>query len=80
MLDDERTESTLFAKVEDVKTKKPFAPDVKVGVTIGRRALANGLLCRFDPHWLAFGPPLVTTEEQLGEMLAVLDKSMGEVL
>ncbi len=28
------------------------------GVQVGRRALANGLLCRFDPHWIAFGPPL----------------------
>ena len=29
------------------------------GVQVGRRALAHGLLCRFDPHWIAFGPPLV---------------------
>ena len=26
---------------------------------VGRRALEHGLLCRFDPHWIAFGPPLV---------------------
>jgi adenosylmethionine-8-amino-7-oxononanoate aminotransferase len=49
-------------------------------VRIGRRALANGLLCRFDPNWLAFGPPLVVTGEQLDEMLEVLDRSMGEAL
>ena len=24
--------------------------------SVGRRALANGLLCRFDPHWLAVRP------------------------
>ncbi len=66
--------------VEDVKTKRAFAPGVNIGQRIGRRALANGLLCRFDPHWLAFGPPLVTTEGELGEMLAVLDRSIGEVL
>ena len=47
---------------------------------IGKRALENGLLCRFDPHWLAFGPALVTTAEQTDEMVAILDKSMGEVL
>ena len=40
----------------------------------------NGLLCRFDPHWIAFGPPLVVTAEQIDEMVAVLDRSMGEVL
>ena len=49
-------------------------------IKIGRRALANGLLCRFDPHWIAFGPALVVTAEQLDDMLALLDKSMGEVL
>ncbi|MFO0930408.1 MAG: aspartate aminotransferase family protein [Gemmataceae bacterium] len=66
--------------VEDVRTRRAFAAERAFGVQVGRRALANGLLCRFDPHWLAFGPPLVTTEEQLDEMLAVLDRSLGEVL
>jgi adenosylmethionine-8-amino-7-oxononanoate aminotransferase len=66
--------------VQDIKTKRPFPAEVGVGVRIGRRALANGLLCRFDPNWLAFGPALVVTAEQLDEMLAVLDRSMGEAL
>jgi adenosylmethionine-8-amino-7-oxononanoate aminotransferase len=66
--------------VRDQRTKARFGSPPGLGVRIGRRALANGLLCRFDPHWLAFGPALVVTEEQLGEMLAVLDRSMGEVL
>ena len=52
----------------------------RICVKIGRRALANGLLCRFDPHWIAFGPALVVTAEQLDEMLGLLDRSMGEVL
>lgn len=66
--------------VQDVTTRRSFPAEVNFGVRVGRRALANGLLCRFDPNWLAFGPPLVTTGEQLGEMLAVLDRSLGEVL
>ena len=66
--------------VRDVKTKESFPADVAFGTRVGRRALANGLLCRFDPNWLAFGPPLVVTAEQIEEMLAVLDRSMGEVL
>jgi adenosylmethionine-8-amino-7-oxononanoate aminotransferase len=37
-------------------------------------------LCRFDPHWIAFGPALVVTAEQIDEMVAVLDRSMGEAL
>jgi adenosylmethionine-8-amino-7-oxononanoate aminotransferase len=66
--------------VRDPKTKEPFPADEVIGVKIGRRALDNGLLCRFDPHWLAFGPSLVVTAEQIDEMLALLDRSMGEVL
>jgi adenosylmethionine-8-amino-7-oxononanoate aminotransferase len=66
--------------VRDVKTKEPFPAEVAFGLKVGRRALANGLLCRFDPNWLAFGPPLVTTAGQLDEMLDVLDRSIGEAL
>ena len=43
--------------------RRPSAPGS------GRRALAHGLLCRFDPHWIAFGPPLVVTAEQIDEMV-----------
>jgi adenosylmethionine-8-amino-7-oxononanoate aminotransferase len=73
----------LFQGVEfvrDTRTKEPFPAEVAFGVRVGRRALSNGLLCRFDPNWLAFGPPLVVTAEQLDEMLAVLDRSIGEAL
>ena len=71
----------LFQAVEFVRdraTREPF-PD-GFGVRVGRRALANGLLCRFDPNWIAFGPPLVSTAEQIDEMVAILDRSLGEVL
>jgi adenosylmethionine-8-amino-7-oxononanoate aminotransferase len=73
----------LFLGIEFVKnpaTKDRFPVDVAFGVQVGKRALANGLLCRFDPHWLAFGPPLVVTAEQIDEMVAILDKSIGETL
>lgn len=66
--------------VKDVKTKERFAPGKEIGVRIGRRALELGLLCRFDPHWLAFGPALVVSAEQLDEMLALLERSMSDVL
>ena len=71
----------LFQAVEFVRdraTREPF-PDA-IGVRVGRRALANGLLCRFDPNWIAFGPPLVSAAEQIDEMVAILDRSLGEVL
>jgi adenosylmethionine-8-amino-7-oxononanoate aminotransferase len=66
--------------VRDVRTKEPFPAEAEFGLRVGRRALANGLLCRFDPNWLAFGPALISTAEQIDEMLALLDKSLGEVL
>jgi len=71
----------LFLGIEwvaDPATKRPFDPPI--GLEIGRRTLANGLLTRFDPHWLALGPPLVITEEQADEIVAILDRSVGEVL
>ena len=66
--------------VRDPATKQPFPPETAFGVRVGRRALANGLLCRFDPNWIAFGPALVVTAEQIDEMVDLLDRSLGETL
>jgi adenosylmethionine-8-amino-7-oxononanoate aminotransferase len=66
--------------VQDRTTKARFPDSLAVGVQVGRRALEHGLLCRFDPHWIAFGPPLTSTAEQIDAMGAVLDRSLGEVL
>ena len=66
--------------VRNPATKERFPDSAAVGIPIGRRALANGLLCRFDPHWLAFGPPLVATAAEIDEMVNVLDRSMGDAL
>jgi adenosylmethionine-8-amino-7-oxononanoate aminotransferase len=73
----------LFQGIELVRnpaTKERFPPETAFGLQVGRRALDNGLLCRFDPHWIAFGPPLTVTAEQIDDMVAVLDRSMKEVL
>lgn len=66
--------------VRDPQTKARFDVEPGIGIRIGRRALANGLLCRFDPHWLAFGPALCVTAEQIDEMLDRLDQSIDEAL
>jgi adenosylmethionine-8-amino-7-oxononanoate aminotransferase len=73
----------LFQAIEfvrDPSTKEQFPASIGLGVRVGRKALENGLLCRFDPHWLAFGPPLVVSSEEIDEMVEVLDRSIGEVL
>ncbi|MBM4069541.1 MAG: aspartate aminotransferase family protein [Planctomycetes bacterium] len=71
----------LFMGIEFTRnpaTKERFTNDF--GLQVGRRALHNGLLTRFDPHWIAIGPPLVSTPQQIDDILGLLDRSIGEVL
>jgi adenosylmethionine-8-amino-7-oxononanoate aminotransferase len=73
----------LFLAIELVRdrpTKARFADELALGVKVGRRALEHGLLCRFDPHWLAFGPPLTVTGEQIDALAATVEQSLEEVL
>jgi adenosylmethionine-8-amino-7-oxononanoate aminotransferase len=49
-------------------------------VQVGKLALQQGLLCRFDPHWLAFGPALTSTAEDIDAMAGILDRCIGEAL
>ena len=73
----------LFQAVEfvaDRETRRQFPAKPGFGVRVGRRALEHGLLCRFDPHWIALGPALTVTAEQIDEMLAILERSLGEIL
>jgi 4-aminobutyrate aminotransferase-like enzyme len=71
----------LFLGVEfvaDKQTKRRFDPPI--GLAIGKQALANGLLMRFDPHWIAFGPALTITAEEIDEIIRRLDTSIEQVL
>jgi adenosylmethionine-8-amino-7-oxononanoate aminotransferase len=73
----------LFLGIEFVRnpsTKERFPADRPIGQLIGRRALDNGLLTRFDPHWMAFGPPLTISEREVDQILQILDRSMREIL
>jgi adenosylmethionine-8-amino-7-oxononanoate aminotransferase len=73
----------LFQGVEFVRdpaTKERFPATVNFGVRVGRRALDKGLLCRFDPHWIAFGPPLIVSSDQIDDILAIFASSLREVL
>jgi adenosylmethionine-8-amino-7-oxononanoate aminotransferase len=69
-----------FELVRDLATRERFPQELALGVRIGRRALRKGLLCRFDPHWIALGPPLVATAEHIDEIVDILDASIGEEL
>jgi len=73
----------LFLGIEFVRdrgTKERFPANTPIGQLIGRRALDNGLLTRFDPHWMAFGPPLVVTDSDIDSILAILDRSIQQTL
>lgn len=73
----------LFLGVEFVRdqaTRARFDDPVGFGVRVGRRALERGLLCRFDPHWIAFGPPLVVEDQHIDELLALFEASLCDVL
>jgi adenosylmethionine-8-amino-7-oxononanoate aminotransferase len=73
----------LFLAIElvrDRQTKARFDDGLALGVQVGRRALAHGLLCRFDPNWIALGPPLSVTADQVDAMAAILEQSLDEVL
>lgn len=73
----------LFQAVEfvaDRKTRQRLATVPGFGVQVGRRALELGMLCRFDPHWIAFGPPLVVTAEEIDSLLTLFEQSLQDVI
>ncbi|MBI4552062.1 MAG: aspartate aminotransferase family protein [Candidatus Latescibacteria bacterium] len=66
--------------VKDPVTKAQFDPAIKFGVQVGKTALRNGLLTRFDPHWVAFAPPLIITKDEIDIMVDIVTESVKEVL
>jgi 4-aminobutyrate--pyruvate transaminase len=66
--------------VQDPGTRAPFPGGGNIGLRIGKQALRNGLLLRFDPPWIAFGPPLIVTERDIDAMVAILEQGIREVL
>jgi adenosylmethionine-8-amino-7-oxononanoate aminotransferase len=66
--------------VKDPTTKAQFSSGVNIGLRIGKQALRNGLLIRFDPNWIAFGPSLIVREEDIDEMVDILEQSIKEVI
>ncbi|WP_428684467.1 aminotransferase [Reyranella sp.] len=61
----------LFAGVElmkDARARTPWAPEQKVGTMVMDHALRHGLIVRAIGDRIAFTPPLIITEEQIGEM------------
>jgi adenosylmethionine-8-amino-7-oxononanoate aminotransferase len=72
----------LIAAVElvaDKKTRTPFK-DVAIGAQLKQTCQDNGLLIRaVGGNCIAFCPPLIISEPQLDEMLALFSKSLDQV-
>jgi adenosylmethionine-8-amino-7-oxononanoate aminotransferase len=66
--------------VKDPLTKEKFPAEIKFGLQVGKKALEKGLILRFDPDWIAFGPPLVTSDAELDQMMDIFTESVREVL
>jgi adenosylmethionine-8-amino-7-oxononanoate aminotransferase len=66
--------------VQDPITRAPFPAERALGLKLGRRCMHHGLLLRFDPHWVAFGPPLIVSTHDADRMVDILEQSLREVL
>ncbi|MBV9355523.1 MAG: hypothetical protein JO023_08345 [Chloroflexi bacterium] len=54
-------------------------PHVGLGGAIGHEARRRGLLLRFSPWFVAVAPPLVSTEDELDEIVHILDAAISTV-
>ncbi|MDA4135566.1 MAG: aspartate aminotransferase family protein [Thaumarchaeota archaeon] len=73
----------LFIGVEFVKnpgTKEQFADGLNLGLKIGKIALKKGLFLRSDPHWIAFAPPLIISDDEVDTMMDIFSESTKEAL
>jgi lysine---8-amino-7-oxononanoate aminotransferase len=65
--------------VRDKQTKEPYHWDERIGVRVCRRARENGLLTRPLGNVVVLIPPLVSTEDELAEMVGILAESIEDV-
>jgi adenosylmethionine-8-amino-7-oxononanoate aminotransferase len=64
--------------VKDRKTKEQFKN--KFGTQVGETALKEGLLLRYNPNWIAFGPPLIIKEDELDTMIRIFRMSLEKTM
>jgi len=68
--------------VADREKKVRFAPGLTVGARISKAARSRGLIARAMPHGdiLGFAPPLVTTKEEVDEIVAIAESAVRSVM
>lgn len=68
--------------VANRESKTRFDPALKVGARISKAARDRGLIARAMPHGeiLGFAPPLVTTREEIDEIVTIAEKAVRQVM
>lgn len=69
-----------FVANREAKTR--FDPALKVGARISKAARDRGLIARAMPHGeiLGFAPPLVTSRDEVEEIVAIAEKAVRQVM
>ncbi|MDG6939400.1 MAG: aspartate aminotransferase family protein, partial [Nitrososphaerota archaeon] len=57
-----------------------FPDSVNFGMRVGKKALGKGLILRYDPHWIAFAPPLIIGKQEVDQMMDIFAESVRETL
>jgi len=65
--------------VADKATKVGFDPARGIGAAVVARAQQHGLILRAMGDAIAFAPPLIITEEEIGEMLSRFARALADV-
>jgi adenosylmethionine-8-amino-7-oxononanoate aminotransferase len=60
-------------------TKAQYPNEIAPGLRIRQRAKEKGLIIRAEKNWIAFGPPLVISRNELDLLLDILEASIAEV-
>jgi adenosylmethionine-8-amino-7-oxononanoate aminotransferase len=65
---------------EDRRTKKAFHPTMKVGDRVRQEMMKDGLFTRNRADVILLAPPLVTTEDQIDQIVDVVRKAVEAVV
>ncbi|MCX6030523.1 MAG: aspartate aminotransferase family protein [Chloroflexi bacterium] len=65
--------------VADRTTRAPFPAGVAPGQMVLAACKRRGLIMRGNPNWIAFGPPMITTEADIDRIFEIVDAGLDEV-
>jgi putrescine aminotransferase len=66
--------------VADKTTKQPYPADANVGARVYQEMLKRGLFTRVLGDMILLAPPLVSTEEQIDQIVAIIGESVQAVI